>query len=375
MINGVRRRNAGASYRNRVMARDSENSAASSEKGAADALSAPLHASESPSDAGFVPVPAPRYRYSSGSAVASAGVLAPGGATISYAAVNWERVSVALLVGAAAFVLLYRSELLILLERWNSDAGWSHGFVVPLISAFFVWTKWDILRALKPQGTWLGLVLVGVGVMGQVLFRATGTLQMAQLSILVFLYGAVLFLFGWQHMKMLWLPIGFLLFSMPPPTSMYVAVTTPMQKLAAELGMRLLPLFGAIGFREGTTIQVQRGSSWVPLDVAQACSGMRMLVAFFALAVALAYSTSRPMWQKVFLAMCALPIAILCNSLRVTLTGVLAAAWGMEYAKGSTHETVGLLMLIPAMGLQLGVGWVLDRMFIEDHEPQAGVAA
>jgi exosortase len=326
-------------------------------------------APESNNPASDLPV-ARRYRYSHAPAPAAAVQAGTGAVALSADAVDWPRLTVAGIVAVICFLALYRSELITLVERWNSDPGWSHGFVVPIISGFFVWTKWETLRRLQPKGTWLGLVLMALGVGGQVLFRATGTVHMSNLSILVLLYGAVLYLFGWAHLKMLWLPISFLLFALPPPNSLYVAITTPMQKIAAELGVRLLPLFGAIGFREGTTIQVQRGSAWVPLDVAQACSGMRMLVAFFALAVALAYSTARPMWQKVFLAMCALPIAILCNSLRVTLTGVLAATWGMEWAKGSTHETVGLLMLIPALFLQLAVGWVLDRIFIEDTTTQ-----
>jgi exosortase/archaeosortase family protein len=79
--------------------------------------------------------------------------------------------------------------------------------------------------------------------------------------------------------------------------------------------------------------------------------------------VALGYSTARPMWQKVFLGVSALPIAILCNGLRVTLTGVLGARFGEEWARGATHETLGLLMLIPALFMQLGMAWLLDRQF------------
>ncbi len=185
---------------------------------------------------------------------------------------NWESVGIALAVAMGCFVLLYRSEIFRLVDRWNSDPGWSHGFVVPIISGFFVWIKWDSLRALKPQGTWSGLLLVGLGVVGQILFRATGTVHMSTLSILVLMYGMVLFLFGWQHMKLLWLPISFLLFALPPPDSVYVALTTPMQTLAAELGVRLLPLFGAMGFREGTTIQVQGGAR---VGAAGCCAGVQ----------------------------------------------------------------------------------------------------
>jgi exosortase len=234
--------------------------------------------------------------------------------------------------------------------------------------------KWDTLRRLVPKPSWVGLGVLIFGVVGQMLFRATGTLPMSHLSIVVVLFGAVLFLFGWEFLKILWLPVAFILFALPPPAALYSAMTAPMQLLAAQLGVALLPLFGASGFREGVVINVQSGGKMVPLNVEEACSGMRMLVAFFALAVALAYSTNRPMWQKVFLAACALPIAILCNGLRVTLTGVLAGSWGEEWARGSTHQTVGLFMLIPAMGMQLGIGWILDQIFIEDkeHAPQGG---
>jgi exosortase/archaeosortase family protein len=107
------------------------------------------------------------------------------------------------------------------------------------------------------------------------------------------------------------------------------------------------------------------GAKMMQLNVEQACSGMRMLVAFFALAVALAYSTPRPIWQKLTLACCALPIAILCNGLRVTLTGVLAIYVHEDWAKGKAHEYFGLLMLGPALIMQLGVAWVLDRLFVD----------
>jgi exosortase len=179
---------------------------------------------------------------------------------------------------------------------------------------------------------------------------------------------------GWEHLKILWLPIGYLVFALPPPTALYVRLTMPMQKVAAELGVQLLPLFGGEGARHGTVIDVIFGTGQTQLDVAQACSGMRMLVAFFALAVALGYSTDRPVWQKVTLAACALPIAILCNGLRVTLTGVLAVKVSKDWATGDAHGFFGLAMLLPAMVIQLGVAWALDRIFVEE-EPEEGGGA
>jgi exosortase/archaeosortase family protein len=80
------------------------------------------------------------------------------------------------------------------------------------------------------------------------------------------------------------------------------------------------------------------------------------------------------MWEKVVLAAAALPIAIFCNAMRVALTGVMGMSMGMEYTKGTPHAMLGLVMLVPAMGLQLGLAWVLDKIFIDDGQAARGAA-
>lgn len=314
-----------------------------------------------------------RYRYSDEPAASAASVSMP---VQLLPDDDWRWVGMSLVGVAAVMGLLFSTCLEHLLERWTHDAGWSHGFVVPLISLFFIRNKWDVLRTLKPQGSMAGLGVMLVAVIGQVLFRATGLEHMSLVAMPVLVFGLVLFVFGWEYLKILWLPIGFLVFALPPPQSLYVQMTTPMQMVAAKLGANLLPLFGGEGVQHGTTIDVIFGGVTKQLFIAQACSGMRLLVAFFALAVALGYSTGRPMWQKVVLAACALPIAILCNGLRVTGTGLLVAKVSDDWGRGDAHGFFGLAMLLPAMLLQLAVAWVLDRIFIETPEPEkAGGAA
>ncbi len=319
-----------------------------------------------------------RFRYSeptAASATLGSGMVGiaemPGGPKV-----EWTRIGWALVAAGACFLLLYPSDLRQLVDRWSNDSGWSHGFVVPLICVFLIRLKWETLRRLVPRGSWMGLAVLTIGVCGQILFRATGLPNMSTLSIIVVLLGAVLFIFGWDYLKILWLPICYLGFAFPPPPPLYVRITTPMQFLAAELGVQLLPLFGCEASRTGTVIHVMANGTDFPLSVEEACAGMKMLVAFFALAVALAYSTDRPVWQKLTLAACALPIAIICNGLRVTLTGVLAVRVGGQWAEGKAHEYFGLLMLAPAMLMQLGVGWILDHIFVEmPDKVSAGGAA
>jgi len=255
--------------------------------------------------------------------------------------------------------------------QWYSDSGWSHGFVVPLISAFFISIKWDKLRLLTPRFSMAGLFVLLLGVVGQVCFRATGTDHMSKLSMLVVLLGVSLFVFGWEYMKVLWLPIAFLICAIPLPMPIYVALTTKLQIIAAEVGLLILTLIGLEAELNGTIINVFRDGVAVPMNVELACSGMKMLVAFFALAIALAYSTNRPIWQKLFLAVCALPIAIFCNAMRVAATSVLVVYVSEGWAKGSAHAYFGMLMLIPALFLQLCIAWVLDKIFVEEKDEQA----
>lgn len=318
----------------------------------------------------------PRFRYQEDAvpAAAPAGAQAAAAPTLMPLAEDTRKRlltgSLFLAIGFSSFFLLNWIQLA---SIWARDASWSHGFAVPVLSGVLIFLNWDHLRRLPVRSSRTGLFLLLYGILSQILFSATGQLQMSNLSMLVVLFGAALFVLGWEQMKVLWLPIGFLLFMIPPPQTLYVRLTTPMQNIAAAIGVHLLPLFGVDAYRAGTTIGVRTATQWDSLNVAEACSGIRMLVAFGALAVVLAYSTPRPMWQKLFLAWCAAPVAILCNALRVTLTGVMHVYAGASYAEGSAHEMLGFLMLVPAGLMQLGLAAILDRIFVE--EPEAAPAA
>jgi exosortase len=108
-----------------------------------------------------------------------------------------------------------------------------------------------------------------------------------------------------------------------------------------------------------------------PLTVAEACSGMRLLMAFFALGVATAYLETRPVWQRVVLVAAALPIAVFCNLLRVAITCTMYFIDQPEMGKGVLHTFTGMLMLIPAFAMLYLVGWVLNRFLVTEAEGSA----
>jgi len=179
----------------------------------------------------------------------------------------------------------------------------------------------------------------------------------------------VLFLGGWRLVKYTWLPIAFLIFAVPLPRRYYVSLTMPMRHLAASVATALLNLVsGMEATVSGVVIDViYKGQRLEPsLNVAEACSGMRLLMAFLALGVAMAYLHYRPMWQRLVLLGSTIPIAIFCNIVRVTITGFIYVLVHPKYTQGIYHDTLGLAMLPLAFGLYGFLAWFMSSLFIEE---------
>jgi exosortase/archaeosortase family protein len=104
-----------------------------------------------------------------------------------------------------------------------------------------------------------------------------------------------------------------------------------------------------------------RAGKVIPLNVAEACSGMRMVVAFFALAAAMALISCRYWWQRIVLMLLAAPVAILLNIGRVSTLGVLSLE-NQNLAQGQAHTFIGTILLVPGLLLFMGIVWLLNRV-------------
>jgi len=106
--------------------------------------------------------------------------------------------------------------------------------------------------------------------------------------------------------------------------------------------------------------------------VAGACSGMRSLMAFVALGLAMAYMTRRPLWHRIALAVLVVPVALACNILRVIITGSFQMYGHSELASGTPHTVLGLLMFALGFSVYSLILWGLDHIFVEDNEDGPG---
>ncbi len=282
---------------------------------------------------------------------------------------------VKMLIIGTLFGYLFRSEISGIVNRWVSDSSWSHGFLIPLFSLYFIDQRKHEILNLRTRPNYLGLLFLICGILFHpfnVVHFQYGYLR--PMVMIATLGAIVLFLGGWRLVKHTWLPIAFLIFAVPLPQRYYNAVTIPMRRWAAAVAGGLLNLVPDLEASvNGVVIDVfYRGQSLEPaLDVAEACSGMRLLLAFMALGVAMAYLHERQLWQRLVLVASTVPIAIFCNIVRVTVTGFIYILIHPKYAQGIYHDMLGMAMLPLAFGLYGLLALFMANLFIDESEAAA----
>lgn len=281
-------------------------------------------------------------------------------------------VYVKIFIIGALFTLLFRSELSSIVGRWVTDSSWSHGFLIPLFSLYFIDRHKKEILNLEIKPNYLGLLFL----IWAILFYPLNVVHfqygyLRPVGMIASLGAIVLFLGGWRLVRHTWLPIAFLMFAVPLPQRYYNSLTIPMRRWAATVASGLLNLVPDLEARaSGVVIDVfYKGQTLEPaLDVAEACSGMRLLLAFMALGVAMAYLHERPVWQRLVLVASTAPIAVLCNIIRVTTTGFIYILIHPRYAQGIYHDMLGMAMLPLAFGLYGVLAWFMSNLFIDESQ-------
>ncbi len=268
---------------------------------------------------------------------------------------------------------LFRREIGEVIETWLVDSSWSHGFLIPLFSLYFINQKKEQILSIQTRPNYLGLLLLVLVIAFYALnrFSPSGYEYFCRLCPIAAAGAAVLLLGGWGLVRYTWLPVVFLVFAVPLPDRYYRAMTIPMRHWAASAASGLLNLVPELeATASGAVIDVlYKGKTLEPgLDVAEACAGMRLLMAFVALGVVMAYVHERPMWQRIILLVCTVPIAIFCNIVRVTATGFIYILVDPKYAQGIYHDVLGLAMLPLAFGLYWFIAWFMSSLFVRESD-------
>lgn len=272
---------------------------------------------------------------------------------------------IGLFLAGAFLTLFYKWFIFQNRFSWGSD-DWAHAYVVPLISGYAVWKVRAQLKAVKPEVFWPGLLPLALGIVAYFFFLLGFPNHMGQgFSIILALFGLTLLNFGPSVATLVAFPIVYLVFAVTISERLMLDVTFELQLIASKGSWVLLNAMQVQTDLAGNTLYIFKGDgTTIPLDVAEACSGMRMVIAFYALGTAIAFLSTRHWWQRIALLLLAGPIAIFVNVLRVASLGVLSL-WNPDISQGSAHIFVGLLWLVPAFGIFMFCVWALKRLVRE----------
>jgi exosortase D (VPLPA-CTERM-specific) len=277
---------------------------------------------------------------------------------------RWYLIAVGLLLCG-----LYWKVVPLMAQQWYLDENYSHGFIVPLIAGYFLYTRWSELKETPVTRCNAGIALVLYGIF-QLMLGWLGTEYFSmRSSLVVTLAGLVLFLFGTKVFRITLLSLCYLFFMIPIPYIIYDAVAFPLKIFVTKVSVATLKAIGIVVMREGNIIMFPA----LTLEVADACSGIRSLISLLALAVAYAFYVRTSPLRRLILICSAVPIAIFTNSLRVIVTGILAQHWGAKAAEGFFHEFAGMVVFALAMVMLVSLGALLKKGDDEvpDSEPQS----
>lgn len=263
------------------------------------------------------------------------------------------------LVVVALAVLAYAPILYYMMLHWNQVADYSHGFLIAPLALYFAWERRGQLKRARIAPSWWGLVPLALSTTTLVIGRLGVELMNMRVSFVLALIGLVLLLWGREVFRILAFPLGFLFLMVPLPQSLVNVVAFPLQLIAADWAVNLLYYLRIPALREGNIIHLPETT----LFVAEACSGLRSLMALITLGVVFAYFFRRSWGERIIIAASTIPIAIVVNSMRVALTGILTYRFGERAAEGAIHEFQGLITFGAAFLLLLALAALLQMVW------------
>lgn len=271
-----------------------------------------------------------------------------------------------LIVGglSAALVVAYLDSLERIMGSWDLPQ-YSHGYLVPVFAAVLLWLRREPWTKITTGEVWLGVGLVGLGMAMRIFGAVIVAFTLDYFSIIPCLLGIFVMMGGLKALRWAGPPIVFLVFMIPLPKFFEDTILRPLQAVATQTSLFALQTLGLGAYSEGNRIIMDQ----VKLNVVDACSGLRMLTIFLALAAAIAMiSVTRPWWERLIILVTAVPIAVAVNTIRITVTGLMYNAQFNDFADKLVHDWAGYFMMPLALAMLYLELQVLSNLFVEPSE-------
>lgn len=258
----------------------------------------------------------------------------------------------------ALLLVSYGPVLVRLVDQWNNDEDMGHGFFVPAIAAYIAWQKRDQLLNVPSKPNYWGLALILFAAFQMYIGTLGAELFIARTAFVEAIVGVVLFLGGVRALRVLTFPLILLCFMIPLPAIIYNRITFPLQLFASQVAAFALEIFGIPVLRDGNVLELPSQK----LSVVEACSGIRSLLSLTFLSLVYGYFFDNKSWMRMALFLAVVPIAIVANAGRVTLTGVMSEI-NPELAHGLAHTASGWVIFMIALAIMVVTHQFFNRIY------------
>ena len=233
-----------------------------------------------------------------------------------------------------------------MLRSWESEE-YSHGYLIPVISFWFVWTNRESASKCIRSGSWVGFFIVGAGLLFGLMGELATLFIITQYAFLLILYGLCMSLLGWKGVRLLWFALAYLFFMIPLPQFFLNNLSSQLQLISSQLGVAVIRLLDISVFLQGNVIDL----GLYKLQVVEACSGLRYLFPLTSFGFLCAYFFRAKFWMRALVFLTTLPITVIMNSFRIGIIGILVEYWGIEQAEGFLHDFEGWIVFVGCLGV------------------------
>jgi len=261
------------------------------------------------------------------------------------------------LVAGISFFALYFSVIQKLVQDWETNQNFSHGYFIPFISIAMIYSMRDRLREIEIRPSNLGLLVLAAGLLQYYIAVVGSEYFLQRSSMIIVLLGMALFLGGKSLTRIVICPLLYLFLMIPIPAVVWSNIAFPMQLFSSMIAEKAIAIIGIPILREGNILHL----SETTLEVVDACSGLRSLTSMLTLSLALAFFTNTTRVKRAVIVLAALPIAVLVNIVRLTGTAMLASKYGAGVAQGFLHDFSGWLVFVLGLALLWSLTELLTR--------------
>ena len=265
-----------------------------------------------------------------------------------------QLIPVTMAVLALAVLWFYWPLLAKLFWDLAENEDYAFGLLMPLVSGYIVYLKLPQIRSYLWRPSGLGLLCIVVGFALYTVGELGADFYVPRVSFVIVITGLLFLMGGWGLVRLLLFPLFLLILMFPLPGLLTKQLTMPLQLISSRLATNMLQMLGIPAFCQGNVIDlgVQQ------MQMVEACSGLRYILALFALGVIFCYFFQRRLWKILLLLMVLIPSAIVANALRVMGMGIFPAL----QLPGFWHAFSGCLIFVFCLGILSLINWILNKI-------------